>query len=84
MIIFKTLVLSKMVFLAQVLPVPKESMEKMQCIEKDFLRISSAIKIKREPICSDFQNGSLTLIRFRLFRDSLCGGGGVRLPLSPL
>ena len=60
---FQNLVLLKIVFLAQVLPVPKEIMENMQCIQKDFLWISSIMKIEHDTICSDFQNGGLTLIR---------------------
>ena len=40
-VIFKTLALSRIVFLAQILPVPNEMIEYIQCIQKDFLRSSS-------------------------------------------
>ena len=53
-IIFKTLALSKFVFLAQVLPIPNE-ITTIQQIQKEFLWNSSNVKIKHETICNDFR-----------------------------
>ena len=58
-IIFKTLVLSKFVFLAQVLLIPNEITSITQRIQRKFLWNSNNVKIKHETICNDFQNGSL-------------------------
>ena len=56
-IIFKTLALSKLVFLAHVLPIPNKITTTIQQIQREFLWKSSNIKIKHETICNDFQNG---------------------------
>ena len=53
-IIFKTLALSKFVFLVQVLPIPNE-ITTIQQIQKEFLWNSSNVKIKHETICNDFR-----------------------------
>ena len=53
-IIFKTLTLSKFVFLAQPLPFPKEITSTIQRIQREFLFNSSNVKIKHETICNDF------------------------------
>ena len=58
-IIFKTLVLSKITFLAQVLEIPNQVIETLQQIQKDFLWSSSSSKVKHETICKDFQYGEL-------------------------
>ena len=58
-IIFKTLALSKFVFLAQVLPIPNEITTTIQRIQREFLWNSSNVKIKHETISNDFQNGGL-------------------------
>ena len=58
-IIFKTLVLSKFVFLAQVLLIPNEITSITQRIQRKFLWNSNNVKIKHETICNDFQNGGL-------------------------
>ena len=44
-IIFKTLALSKKVFFAQMLSIPKEIIDNIQRIQEDFLWNSSAVKI---------------------------------------
>ena len=58
-VIFKTLVLSKFVFLAQVKPIPIEITTAIQRIQREFLWNSSNVKIKHETISNDFQNGGL-------------------------
>ena len=58
-IIFKTLVLSKITFLAQVLEIPNQVIDTLQQIPKDFLWILSSSKVKHETICKDFQYGGL-------------------------
>ena len=58
-VIFKTLALSKFVFLAQVLSIPNEITTTIQRIQREFLWNSSNVKIKHETICNDFQNGGL-------------------------
>ena len=58
-IIFKTLALSKFVFLAQVWPVPNEITTTIQRIQREFLWNSSNVKIKHETISNGFQNGGL-------------------------
>ena len=58
-IVFKTLALSKFLFLAQVLPIPNQITTTIQQIQRKFLWNSSNVKIKHEAICNDFQNGGL-------------------------
>ena len=58
-IIFKTLALSKFVFLAQVLPIPNEINTTIQRIQREFIWNSSNAKIKHETICNKFQDGGL-------------------------
>ena len=58
-IIFKTLALSKFVFLAQVLAIPSEITTTTGRRQREFLWNSSNVKIKHDPICNDFQNGGL-------------------------
>ena len=58
-IIFKSLALSKFVFLAQVLSIPNEITTTIQRIQREFLWNSSNVKIKHETISNDFQNGGL-------------------------
>ena len=54
-LIFKTLALSKMTFLAQVLEIPNQIIDALQQIQKEFLWNSSSPKVKYETICKDFQ-----------------------------
>ena len=59
-IIFKTLTLSKFLFLVQVLRIPHEITTTIQqIISMKFLWDSSNVEIKHETICNDFQNGGL-------------------------
>ena len=58
-IIFKTLALSKFVFLAQVLAIPSKITTTTGRRQREFLWNSSNVKIKHDPICNDFQNGDL-------------------------
>ena len=58
-IIFKTLALSKITFLADVLVIPNQIINGLQQIQKDFLWNSSSPKVKYETICKDFQYGGL-------------------------
>ena len=58
-IIFKTLALSKITFLAQVLVIPNQIIDTLQQIQKDFLWNLSSPKVKHETICKDFQHGGL-------------------------
>ena len=58
-IIFKTLALSKITFLAQVLEISNQIIDALQQIQKDFLWNSSSPKVKHENICKDFPYGGL-------------------------
>ena len=58
-IIFKTLTLSKFVFLAQVLSIPNEITTTVKRIQEEFLWNPNSFKIKLETICNDFQNVGL-------------------------
>ena len=58
-IIFKTLALSKFVFLAQVLLIPNEITTTTQQVQREFLWNSNNVKNKHETICNDFQNGDV-------------------------
>ena len=57
--IFKTLTLSKFVFLAQVLPISNETITIIQQKQSVFLWNSNNVKIKHVSICNDFQNRGL-------------------------
>ena len=58
-ITFKTLTLSKFVFLTQVLLIPNEITTTIQRIQREFLWNYSNVKIDHETNCNDFQNGGL-------------------------
>ena len=58
-IIFKTLTLSKFLFLAQVLSIPNEITTTVKRIQEEFLWNPNNFKIKLETICNDFQNVGL-------------------------
>ena len=58
-IIFKTLALSKITFLAQVFAIPNQFIDALQQNQKYFLRNSSSPKMKHETTCKDFQFGRL-------------------------
>ena len=57
--IFKSLAISKIVFLASLITIPNIIIEELQKIQNDFLWQSSRAKIKHETLCNDFQNGGL-------------------------
>ena len=59
LIIFKTLALSKITFLSQVLVIPNQIIDALQQIQKFFLWNSVSPKVKHETICRDFQYGGL-------------------------
>ena len=64
-IIFKTLALSKITFLVQVLVIPNQIIDGLQQMQKDFLWKSSSPKVKYETIYKDFQYGGLKNIDIR-------------------
>ena len=57
-IVFKTLAISKIVFLSLISKVLTEIISELERIQKTFLRPSKP-KIKNETLCSDFQHGVL-------------------------
>ena len=57
-IVFKTLAISKIVFLSLISKVPAEIINELERIQKTFLW-SSKPKIKNETLCSDFKDGGL-------------------------
>ena len=57
-IVFKTLAISKIVFLSLISKVPTEITSELERIQKTFLW-SSKPKIKSETLCSDFKHGGL-------------------------
>ena len=61
-IIFKTLALSKITFLAQVLEIQNQIIDILQQIQKDFLWNLTSPKVKHETICKDFQYGRLKML----------------------
>ena len=54
-IVFKTLAISKIIFLLLISKVPSEIISELQRIQKAFLWPSKP-KIKNETLCSDFKN----------------------------
>ena len=57
-IVFKTLAISKIVFLSLISKVPTEIISELERIQKTFLWPSKP-KIKNETLCSDFKHGGL-------------------------
>ena len=57
-IVFKTLAISKIVFLSLISKVPTEIISELERIQKTFLWPSKP-KIKSETLCSDFKYGGL-------------------------
>ena len=57
-IVFKTLAISKIVFLSLISKVPTEIISELEIIQKHFLWPSKP-KIKNETLCSDFKHGGL-------------------------
>ena len=57
--IFKTLAISKLVYLSLITNVPQYIFDQVIQIQKDFLWHNSNPKIKNETICLDFKQGGL-------------------------
>ena len=58
-IVFKTLVLSKITHLALVKTIPKLTIEQLSKIQKGFIWNSMKPKIKHSTLCNNYQDGSL-------------------------
>ena len=58
-IIFKTLAISKIVYLAFLTVIPNSLIEKLQKIKKTFIWHSSRPKISQKTLCNNFENGGL-------------------------
>ena len=63
-IVFKTLAISKIVFLSLISKVPTEIISELERIQKTFLW-SSKPKMKNETLCSDFKHGSLKSVNIQ-------------------
>ena len=58
-IIFKTLAISKIVYLAFLIVIPNSLIEELQKIQKTFIWHSSRPKISHKTLCNSFDNGGL-------------------------
>ena len=58
-IIFKTLAISKIVYLAFLTVIPNSLIEELQRIQKTFIWHSSLPKISHKTLCNNFENGGL-------------------------
>ena len=58
-VVFKTLAISKLVFLAQLCVVPNDIISELEKIQKSFLWSNRSPKIKHETICKDYRLGGL-------------------------
>ena len=58
-LIFKTLAISKIVYISVITVVPRAIVEELQTIQKLFLWHSAKPKIKHNTLCSNFENGGL-------------------------
>ena len=58
-LIFKTLGISKIVYLSLIIIVPNSLLEEIQKIQKSFLWYSSKPKINHKTLCNAFQDGGL-------------------------
>ena len=58
-IIFKTLAISKIVYLAFLTVIPNSLIEELQRIQKTFIWYSSRPKISHKTLCNNFENGGL-------------------------
>ena len=63
-IVFKTLAISKIVFLLLISKVPTETISELERIQKAFLWPSKP-KIKNETLCSDFKHGGLKNVNIK-------------------
>ena len=64
-LIFKTLVLSKIIFQAFVTPIPIDVVTELEKIQKSFLRENSTSKIKHDTLCNDYKDGGLKNVDIR-------------------
>ena len=64
--IFKSLVLSKIVYLALLTIAPKSIIEELNEIQKQFIRSNKKCKIKHGTLCNDYKNGGLKNIDINL------------------
>ena len=55
-VIFKTLVISKVVFLALLTKIPYQLVKALEKIKKSFLSKNSTLKIKYETTCTDYKD----------------------------
>ena len=62
--VFKTLAISKIVFLSLISKVPAEIISELDRIQKTFLWPPKP-KIKKETLCSDFKHGGLKTLIYR-------------------
>ena len=58
-VIFKTLAISKIVFLALLTKIPHQGVKEFEKIQKSFLYKDSTRKIRHETTCKDYKDGSL-------------------------
>ena len=58
-VVFKTLAISKTVFLAILTKIPQQAVKELEKRQKSFLRKDSIPKIRHETTCKDFRNGGL-------------------------
>ena len=58
-VIFKTIVVSKIVFQSLIIPVPRDIVNELEKIQKAFLWKNSSPKIKQETLCNDYKGGGL-------------------------
>ena len=64
--IFKSLAISKIVYLALLTIVFKNIMEELNKIQKRFLWLNKKFKIKHGTLCNDYKNGGLKNLDFKL------------------
>ena len=56
---FKTLAISKIVFLTLLTKIPHQVVKELEKIQKSFLRKNSTPKIRHETTCKDYKDGGL-------------------------
>ena len=64
--IFKSLALSKIVYLALLTIVPKSIIEELNEIQKKFIWSNKKCKIKHGTLCNDYKNGGLKNVDINL------------------
>ena len=62
MVVFKTLAISKIVFLALLIKIPYHVVKKLEKIQKSFIWKNSIPKIKHEATCKDCKGGGLKML----------------------